>query len=102
MRFHPGEANGYLAIIVRIASLDLNIQFTASKKMSIQLIYTDSTRAGDCDRVKLLKYLGLADFTPKANMKYAWLESGVKYTDLDKLLDKLSDIRDVLTVNQNG
>jgi hypothetical protein len=102
MRFHPGEANGYLALIVKIASLDFNIQLTASKRISIQLIFTKSTLDGYFDQMKLLKYLGLEAFRPRANMKYAWLEYGVKYTDYEQLLSRLFGIRDVLTANQSG
>jgi hypothetical protein len=47
MRFHPGESNGYLAIIVRVGSLDLLIQKSATKGPAVVLIYTESTESED-------------------------------------------------------
>lgn len=100
MRFHPSESNGYLAVIVEIGMLDLNVQFTASLKISIQLIYTQRTEKGESDKKKLLTYLGMGEFEPKADRKYAWLEPGIKYNSPQKVVERLNQIRDVLEPRQ--
>jgi hypothetical protein len=96
MRFHPGEANGYLALIVQIGTIDLNIQFRATKKISIQLIYTEQTRKGTADQARLLTHLGMEKFKTKAGEKYAWLEPKKEYSTPLELVKKLVDIRDAL------
>lgn len=96
MKFHPGESNGYLAMIVQIGTLDLNIQFRAAKNISIQLIYTEQTKKGTADQARLLTYLRMGNFKPKAGEKYAWLEPRKQYSSAVELVKELILIRNAL------
>lgn len=51
--FHPGESNGYLSVIVEIGGLDLNVQFSKTKKLSTYVIFTNRTRqSSELDHLK--------------------------------------------------
>lgn len=44
-RFHPGESNGYLAVIVRIGQIDLSVSFTKSLTLAVLVIMTEATKS---------------------------------------------------------
>ena len=44
-RFHPGESNGYLAVIVRIGQIDLSVSFTKSLTLAVLVIMTEASRS---------------------------------------------------------
>lgn len=97
-RFHPGESNGYLATIVRIATLDLNVQFTQAKIFSIQLIHTDSSKRPESSAHlrQLSEQLHLSPGAPKAGDKYSWLEPRINYDSIRALIARLRQIRAAL------
>lgn len=92
-RFHPGESNGYLAIIARIKGIDFNLQFTKSKIISIQIIYTQSTQVNlDVALEKLTRQTGITLSPPKAGKKYSWLLPKIESSDTDLIIKKLKII----------
>lgn len=97
-RFHPSESNGYLAVIIRIGTIDFNVQFTATKRMSIQVIYTESSKSqSSLVQLKRIKSkLGLFLSPSKANEKYSWLEEKVTYKDFSSLIKRLKELRDAI------
>lgn len=72
--FHPGESNGYLSVIVEIGGLDLNVQFTKSRLLSINVIFTKRTELSA--ELKTIKQKSRDDYyalgEKKKNGKYAW------------------------------
>ena len=44
-RFHPGESNGYLAVIVRIGQIDLSVSFTKSLTLAVLVIMTEASKS---------------------------------------------------------
>lgn len=105
--FHPGESNGYLAVIVRIGEIDFNVQFTKKKTFSIQFIYTPIKpkniigannlaleRLTQVQRASLKISLG----KPKAGNKYSWIlpEGRFKFTSIKGLIAELREIKRVI------
>jgi len=91
MRFHPGESNGYIAVIVRIGNLDIRVQTTASRKPSIQLIFTEATDSeeGTQDQHRLLDHIGFDEFDPKAGRIYAWIDKPSEKFTVEGLIKRL-------------
>jgi hypothetical protein len=101
-RFHPGESNGYLATIVKIGPIDFNLQFTKSKEISIQYLFTRSPEEEDVGEAlrRLEVACGVKLGSPKANMKYAWLEPLEKYNKISSLLDRLEQFKKAIETQQ--
>ncbi len=109
-RFHPGESNGYLAIIVRIGHVDFNIQFTKALEISIQLIHTESTKlkVSKDELYKLCTKIGIKIGEPKKHGNYSWLEPRKKFkinlSDkslmLSALIDELNKYRTAIEMTR--
>ena len=108
--FHPGVSNGYLAVIVRIGSIDFNIQFTKKKIFSIQFIYTPARPKSleDAERLALVRFpqiqrdrLNVTLGEPKAGNKYSWIlpEGRFKFESINALIDELESFRAVIEQN---
>ncbi len=72
--FHPGESNGYLSVIAEIVGLDLNIQFTKTLSLTVNVIFTERTQAA-LDQLDILAdHLGDDyELSERRNRgKYAW------------------------------
>ncbi len=72
--FHPGESNGYLSVIAEIGGLDLNIQFTKTLVLSVNVIFTERTLAALDELDILVQQLG-DDYKigeKKKGGTYAW------------------------------
>ncbi len=108
MRHHPTESNGYLAVIVRIKGLDFNLQFRKSKKIRLQIIYTETTKMklGEVAIEKLAKKpyaMSNIEIEPMCDdYKYSWInikneeKYKNKYKTIDDALGTLEYIRDSL------
>jgi len=99
-RFHPGESNGYLAVILRIGAIDLNIQFTAGLQIKIQVIWTESSKSATAkDQLEKIKVkLGATLSEPKAEDKYSWVEpkEDFCFTDVHSLIAKLHELQNTI------
>jgi hypothetical protein len=97
-RFHPGKSNGYLAVIVRIGTIDFNLQFTKSKQISVQLIYTTSTESHTSqDSLELLaEHLQITVGPPKAHRKYSWLFPQHRFDSIASCIEYMQSIRNVI------
>ncbi len=102
--FHPGVSNGYLALIVRLGTVDFNIQFTKMKKFSIQFIYTPSrprsiveahNRALERLPQGLRDRLNISLSEPKAGNKYSWIvpEDRFKFQSIEALIVGLQELK---------
>ena len=95
--FHPGESNGYLAVIVNIGGIDFNVQFTKNLKFSIQYIYTKDPGENKQALTNLQTALGLELDEAKAGRKYSWLKPHTKYRniqDIPSLICVLKSLRE--------
>lgn len=88
--FHPGESNGYLAVIVNIGGIDFNVQFTKKLKFSIQYIYTKDPGENEQALTNLQTALGLELDEAKAGRKYSWLKPHDKYRDIGNISSLIS------------
>lgn len=99
-RFHPGESNGYLAVILRIGAIDLKIQFTARLQIKIQVIWTESSKSTNAkDQLEQIKSkLGVTLSEPKDGDKYSWVEPEVDFcfTDVHSLIVKLHELQNAI------
>ena len=99
--FHPGESNGYLAVIVNIGGIDFNVQFTKKLKFSIQYIYTKDPSENEQPLKNLQEKLDLVLGKAKAGRKYSWLKPDKKYRnipDIPSLLKVLESLRGAMEV----
>lgn len=99
--FHPGESNGYLAVIINIGGIDFNVQFTKKLKFSIHYIYTKDPGENEQALKNLQEELGLALGKAKAGRKYSWLQPDKKYRnipDISSLLKVLESLREAMEV----
>lgn len=99
--FHPGESNGYLAVIVNIGGIDFNVQFTKRLKFSIQYIYTRDPNDNENALNNLKDKIGLELDEAKAGRKYSWLKPDKKYRnipDIPSLLKVLESLRGAMEV----
>ncbi|MRH77633.1 hypothetical protein GH984_02830 [Spiribacter sp. C176] len=99
--FHPGESNGYLAVIVNISGIDFNVQFTKKLKFSIQYIYTKDPSENEQPLKNLQEKLDLVLGKAKAGRKYSWLKPDKKYRnipDIPSLLKVLESLRGAMEV----
>lgn len=106
--FDPGVANGYLALIVRIGSVDFNVQFTKKKIFSIQFIYTPSRPKSleEARNLALARFpkiqrdrLKIALGEPTAHNKYSWIFSegrAKKFKSIKALIDELETFKAVI------
>ena len=97
--FHPGESNGYLAVIVNIGGIDFNVQFTKRLKFSIQYIYTQDPNDNENALNNLKDKIGLELDEAKAGRKYSWLKPDEKYRnirDIPSLLTVLKSFREAM------
>lgn len=95
-RFHPGESNGFLAVIVRIGQIDFNIQFTKSLKFSLQFLYTQNPQKNPIlrEQLQLLSdRLNLQLGPPKAHNKYSWLNQSERHTSISSIIQLLTKIK---------
>lgn len=95
-KFHPGESNGYRAVIVTIGGIDFNVQFRKTLKFSIQCIYTEASRNNSQVLGKLQEKLGVQLGEKKADGKYSWLGPDNQYRnlqDIQALLVALKKLR---------
>ena len=108
--FHPGISNGYLAVIVRISSIDFRIQFTKKKSFSIQFIYTPTCpkTLEEAKSLALVRFpqiqrerLNVTLSEPKAGNIYSWIhrEDRVKFESIDALIVELEKFRSVIEQN---
>lgn len=102
MRHHPSESNGYLAVIVRIKDLDFNIQFTKTKTIALQLIYTERTKsklgAPVIENLKENphKISENIEVKPmKANYKYSWININNRENKYNKIQDALDALKSI-------
>jgi hypothetical protein len=79
--FHPGESNGYLSVIAEIGGLDLNIQFTKTLSLSVNVIFTERTLAAMTQLDKLAQALGddYAIGDRKKGGSYAWFRGDPRF-----------------------
>lgn len=79
--FHPGESNGYLSVIVEIGGLDLNIQFTKTQSLSVNVIFTERTQAAIAHLDTLSRALGddYAIGEKKKGGMYAWFHADPRF-----------------------
>lgn len=97
--FHPGESNGYLAVIVSIGGADFNVQFTKSLKFSIQYIYTKDPSENEKALTNLKEKKGVTLGDEKAGRKYSWLSPGEDFrdiSDIPSLLRVLASLRETI------
>lgn len=79
-RFHPGESNGYLAVIVRIGQIDFRVSFTKSLSLAVKVLMTESSLSAQAQAnlAKVHASLG-ADFKlGPAKNKGAYADFAVK------------------------
>jgi len=79
-RFHPGESNGYLAVIVRIGQIDFRVSFTKSLSLAVKVLMTESSQSAQAQAnlAKVHANLG-ADFKlGPAKNKGAYADFAVK------------------------
>jgi hypothetical protein len=84
-RFHPGESNGYLAVIVRVGQIDFSVSFTKSLTLAVLVIMTEATKSplAQANLVRLHASLG-PDFKlgpAKKNGTYADFAVKPKFDD---------------------
>ena len=97
MKFHPGESNGYLAVLVRINSVDFNIQFTKKKSISIQVVYTESTKTKIAIDFlnKMTNQLNISIGPINVGDKYSWLLPRKQFDEIEELIEFLNSIRNL-------
>ena len=105
--FHPGVSNGYLAVIVRIGTVDFNIQFTKRLVFSLQFIYTpDRPHTREQAELRALERLPqdirdrlqISLGEPKAGNKYSWVlpQQRFQFDSIVSLIAALTELKSVI------